>query len=100
MPEFRTEVPHGLGQDQAVTRLKGFVEQVLEKFKDQLDGADGDWVGNVLDFSLKAAGVTITGQLTVDESAARVSGRLPLLALPMRGVIERQIAEQLESALS
>lgn len=100
MPEFKTEVPHGLGQDEAVNRLKGFVQQVRDRFQDQLDNADGAWVENVLDFSLMASGITITGKLTVEDSRAHVAGKLPIIAVPLRGMIERQIAQQLQTALT
>ncbi len=100
MPEFKTEVPHQLGKEEAVLRLKSFVEQVRDRFQDQLDNADGAWLDNVLDFTLNAAGVRITGKLTVEESRAYVAGQLPLIAVPLRGMIERQIASQLQSALA
>jgi hypothetical protein len=100
MPEFKTEVPHGLGKDEAVTRLKGFVEEVRDRFQDQLDNADGAWMENVLDFTLLASGITITGKLTVEETRAHVAGKLPIIAVPLRGMIERQIAQQLQTALT
>ncbi len=99
MPEFKTEVAHVLGRDQAVDRLKEFVDQVQDRFQGQLDAADGAWAGHVLDFSLKASGVSISGQLIVEENRARVAGKLPLMALPLRGLIERQIAQHLQTAL-
>ncbi len=100
MPEFRTEVAHQLGEGPAVERLKGFVEDARRRFQDHLQKAEGAWRGNVLEFSLKAAGFTVTGQLTVEEAVARVQGQLPFLAVPMRGIIEQRIAEQLRSELS
>jgi len=100
MPEFKTEVPHQLGKEEAVLRLKSFVEQVRDRFQDQLDNADGAWLDNVLDFTLNASGVRITGKLTVEETRAHVAGQLPLIAVPLRGMIERQIASQLQSALA
>ncbi len=100
MPEFRTEVTHQLGEGPAVERLKGFVEDTRDRFQDHLQKAEGTWRGNVLEFSLKASGFTVTGQLTVEDAVARVQGQLPLLAAPLRGMIEQKIAEQLRSELS
>jgi hypothetical protein len=100
MPGFSTEVSHTLGQAEAATRLKSFVEDVQERFKDQVSEVDGAWNDNVLDFSLTTFGLTVTGSLTVDESAARVSGQLPLAAMPFRGKIEQSIADELKQALS
>ena len=100
MPEFNAEVLHGLGREQAVVRLKEFVQQVRDQFGDQLDGAHGTWADNVLDFSLKAAGISITGTLTVDDTRAHVAGKLPIIAVPFRGMIEQRIVQQLETALT
>jgi hypothetical protein len=100
MPEFKSEVAHGLGQEQAVVRLKQFVEQIRDRFEGQVDDASGAWADNVLDFSLVASGVSISGKLTVEESRARVDGNLPLIATPFRGMIEQRITEHLQTALT
>lgn len=100
MPAFRAEVPHGLGQEEATNRLRGFVDQVQKRFADQISAVDGAWNDNVLDFSLSTNGITIKGALTVDEAVARVEGHLPLLATPFKGMIEKSIAGELSQALA
>jgi hypothetical protein len=65
-----------------------------------VEGADGTWADNVLDFSLKAAGMNITGKLTVEDTRAHVAGTLPMIAIPFRGMIEQRIVQQLETALT
>jgi hypothetical protein len=100
MPAFSTEVPHALGQTEATSRLKGFVEQVRDRYGDQVGQMSGSWTGNVLDFSLTTFGMTITGKLIVEEAAARVAGQLPLAAAFIRGQIEQRIASELQQALS
>jgi predicted NBD/HSP70 family sugar kinase len=100
MPEFKSEVAHGLGREQAVDRLKKFVQQVRDQFEDQVETADGTWADNVLDFSVKAVGISISGKLTVEDTRAHVAGTLPIMAIPFRGMIEQRIAEQLETALT
>ena len=100
MPTFRAEVAHALGQAEATARLKRFVENAQERFKDEVSHMEGAWNDNTLDFSLTTYGVTISGSLTVDDAVASVTGQLPLAALPFRGKIERSIAEELRQALS
>ena len=100
MPGFSTEVPHGLGQQTALERLKSFVDSVRQDYGEQVSAADGQWTDNILDFSLTTFGLTITGQLTVEDARARVAGQLPLAALPFRGTIENSIASELERALT
>lgn len=100
MPAFRAEVPHSLGQPEATSRLKTFIESVRQRFADQISAADGAWNENVLDFAMSTNGITIKGTLTVEHGTARVEGHLPLLAMPFRGMIERSIAGELSEALA
>jgi hypothetical protein len=100
MPAFRAEVPHGLGQEEATQRLKGFMEQVTKRFEEQITAVDGAWTDHVLNFSLSTNGITIKGALTVEEDKARVEGQLPLLASPFKGMIEKSIAGELSQALA
>ena len=100
MPAFNTEVPHQLGTEQATQRLKRFVEQVREQYKDFVTDLQGNWTDNLLTFSFQAYGLKIDGTLTVDETAARLAGNLPFAALPFRGKIEQSIAAELRRELS
>ncbi len=100
MPGFSTEIPHTLGKAEATARLKGFVEQARERFGQQVTAMDGSWNESVLDFSLTAMGLTITGTLAVEDTLARVAGKLPLAAMPFRGKIEQSIAEEVRKELA
>ena len=100
MPGFSTEVSHNLGQAEATSRLKDFVERARERFGAQVSAMDGAWTDNVLDFSLTAMGITIKGALKVEETKVRVSGQLPLAAMPFRGKIEESIAAEIKQELS
>ncbi len=100
MPSFKTEVPHHLGKEQAVERLRSFLDGVAEKYKDQVSSLDGNWTDNILDFALTTFGFSVTGKLTVEEDVARLDGQLPFAAVAFRGKIEKGIASELERALS
>lgn len=100
MPSFSAEVSHTLGQAAATDRLKDFVQDAQQRFGEHVSAMDGSWNDNVLDFSLSAFGMKITGTMTVDESGVRVAGQLPLTAMPFRGKIQQTIAAELEQALS
>ena len=100
MPGFSTEVPHDLGQAEATSRLKLLVERAGKRIGNQVSAMDGSWNDSVLSFSLTALGMKIKGTLTVDDSSARVSGQLPLAAMPFRGKIEKSIAAEIKQELS
>ena len=100
MPSFNTEVPHQLGQETATERLKGFVDRVSERFKDQVSSVDGNWEANSLSFSLTTFGFTIDGKMDVEDDKVLLNGNLPFAAVAFRGKIEQSIASELEKALN
>ncbi len=100
MPAFGTEVPHSLGKEAATERLKSFIDQVRDRFKDKVSAIDGSWQENKLDFSLTTFGITVTGKLTVEEEKAVLDGQLPFAAFAFKGKIEQDIKAALEKALA
>lgn len=99
MPSFSTEVPHSLGREEATRRLKGFVDQVSERYKEQVSSMQGEWNEHVLTFAMIAYQIKIEGVLTVEEDKAVVNGTLPFAAMMFRGKIQSAIAAELEKAL-
>jgi hypothetical protein len=100
VPGFSASVCHSLGKEEATTRLKGFVEDMRTRFRDEVSAAHGTWTGNVLDFSLTAMGMTVNGTLVVEDKKAKVDGQLPFAALPFRGRIEKSIVSELSTVLT
>lgn len=100
MPAFHTEVPHSLGKEQATEKLKKFLEQVSERYKDQVSAIGGEWEENKLKFSLTTFGFTISGDLTVEEEVAVLDGQLPFAAMAFKGKVEQGIKAELEKALA
>lgn len=100
MPAFQVEVTHTLTRDEAITRLRSFVERVREHYKDQVSSVEGSWVENLLDFSITSYGFSISGKLTVEDQLAKLAGQIPFAALAFRGKIEKSFASELKKALS
>ena len=100
MPKFQAEATHALGREQALTRLKGFLEKVEQEYAGQVSSLESEWVEEVLEFALTAYGFTIKGAVSVEDEKAEVNGNLPLAAAPFRGKIEKSISQALESALA
>jgi monoamine oxidase len=99
MPTFTTEVTHQLSQQEAMVRLDNLIQQVAQKFEQQLSAVDCTWTSNVLGFSLTTKGVTVKGTMTVHANVVQVHGKLPLVALPFRGTIQQSLAQELTQAL-
>jgi hypothetical protein len=100
MPGFSTQVSHPLDKQSAVTKLKGLVESLKTKYKEVASDVTGTWADNVLNFSMKVMGFTITGKVTVEDRQAKVEGQLPLAATMFRGRIEESIKTEMEKELA
>jgi hypothetical protein len=100
MPSFSTQVSHPLDQQTAVERLKGLMGGLQHKYKDVASDVQGTWTDNVLNFSLKVMGFTVSGTVTVLDRVANVTGKLPLAAAMFRGRIEESIKSEMEKELA
>lgn len=100
MPGFSTEVPHTLGRDAAIEKLRGFADRVKDKYKDQVSSMTGEWQDNIFNFALTTYGFTISGILTVEEQLARLEASLPFAALAFKGKIEQSFAAEIKKALA
>jgi hypothetical protein len=100
MPAFSTEVPHTLGKEVAIEKLKNLVDKVHEKYKDQVSSMTGDWADNVLSFAMTTYGFTINGDLTVEDDVAKLAGQIPFAAIAFKGKIQQSFAHEIEKALA
>ena len=100
MPGFTTEVPHELGKDAAVDKLKNFLSQVQERYPKEISDIGGSWTDNVLNYEFTTFGIKIDGTLTVEEALVRMEGNLPFAAIMFKGKISNSIKVALEKAIA
>lgn len=80
---------HSLSVDEAKRRA----EQVLEKLKSK--GIQGTWSGNTFTITKPA-----TGTMVVSASDLRIAIDLPFMLRPLKGKIEQEINNELNTALA
>ena len=100
MPGFNTEVNHELGKDAAVEKLKGFLDQVKERYPKEISQINGAWEDNVLNYEFTTFGIKVDGTLTVEEGVVRMEGNLPFAAMMFKGKISNSIKVALEKAIA
>lgn len=100
MPKMSVSVPHTLGQAEALGRVQGMIGQLKQQYGDQITDLNETWSGNQGDFSLKAMGFHISGNLVVTEAAVEMEGNLPLMAAPFKGQIEEMVRAEAERLLA
>ncbi len=100
MPGFNAEVKHELGRDAAIEKLKGFLDQVKERYPKEISRIQGVWEDNVLSYELTTFGIKVDGTLTVEEKLVRMEGNLPFAAMMFKGKISDSIKIALEKAIA
>jgi len=99
MPKLSMSVPHSLGQEEAVERLKEHFSSIKEAYGEHVSRLEEQWDDHVLTFLFTTRGVTVNGTVTIDPSDVKVVARLPLAAMIFKGRIESQIRERLSQML-
>ena len=100
MPRSSITIDHQLGQQEALNRLKGMLAQVKENYGSHVTDLEERWTDSGGDFSFKAMGFTISGDLTVTDSKVMIDAEYPWAAKPFQGTIETTIRERAERLLS
>lgn len=99
MPQMKVNVDHQLAPDEAIKRLRSFLELVKQAYGHQVSHLQENWEERSGTFSFKAMGFKTSGSLEVDHAEVRVVGQIPLAAMMFRGKIEETLREQLARAL-
>ena len=71
-------IPHHLGKDEAVRRMKTGLQKVMQPFGSMLTVVQQDWTDNRLEFRIRALGQTSNGIVDVEEDHVRLEIHLPL----------------------
>ena len=100
MPRIAIAMPHVLGQETAVARVKQLLEKVKHKYQDQVSDLAETWNDNVMDFQFKTYTFNIKGQLKVEPNQVALDGDIPFAALMFKGRIEQTLKDELTRLLA
>jgi putative polyhydroxyalkanoic acid system protein len=99
MPSLKLSVPHQLGQEEAVARLRGFMEKVKQRYQNQVSDLEEQWTDNVLDFGFKTYGFQIKGHMAVEPTEVKFDGQIPFAAMMFKGKIEQTIRDEMNKLM-
>ena len=100
MPNIEMNIPHSLGQEEALNRIQQLLSNVQQRFAGQLKDVKQDWSGNEGSFSFSVMNMPVSGKLTVNKSDVALDGKLPLAASLFQGKIKEIIMEEGKKVLS
>lgn len=99
MPRINMQIPHQLGEEEALRRLKEKLDIAMNTYQSQVSDLHQQWDGQQLSFGFKVVGMKVSGTLTVDDSAVKLAAALPFAAMMFKGTIERRLREELGGLL-
>lgn len=101
MAKLDMAITHSLTQEDALARIKGLLGDVKVKFADMITDLSEEWDGSSGKFSFKAKGMAVSGKLTVESSAVKISSEeLPFLVSLAKPRIEQMIRERASTLLA
>lgn len=100
MPGFKVSVPHRHDTVIIAQRLRMFADKLRGQMTVEVSDLVEEWdsEGN-LRFAFRTKGMQVSGKLENRLSEVLVTGTIPFLALPFRGMIEDQLAEKIREAI-
>jgi hypothetical protein len=96
---MKMSVPHELGRDDALQRLKGLLGDMKQQYGDKVTDLQENWTDAGGTFSFKAMGFKLSGTLNVTDTEMQFDGELPWAAKPFQGTVEATIRERAERLL-
>ena len=100
MSSLTMATSHVLGQEEAMRRLKEKFSVVRETYRGQFSDLHEEWHENTLSFGFKAVGMKVSGTVAVGAADVQLHAKLPLAAIVIKGLIERQIRAELGELLT
>lgn len=92
-------IPHSLGREEAMNRIRQLLENVQQRFAGQVSDIRQDWSDNEGTFSFSVMNMPVSGKLTVNNNDVALDGKLPLAASLFQGKIKAVIMEEARKVL-
>ncbi len=100
MPKMHMEIPHQLGEQEALSRIQTMIPKMKERYGQQIKDVHEEWTGSNGVFAFNAMGFNIKGMISVQSDEVVLDGNLPIAASPFKGRIESMIREQAAELLT
>lgn len=100
MPNIEMNIPHSLGQEEALKRIQQLLDNVQQRFGGQIKDIQQDWSNNEGTFSFSVMNMPVSGKLTVNNNDVALDGKLPMAAALFQGKIKEIIMEEGKKVLS
>ena len=87
-------IPHRLGKDEAIRRLKSGVAEIRTRFTQIFTISEETWDGDHLQFRISALGQMVSGSINVAEDNVRLEVVLPWLLAKLAETLQPLIRRE------
>lgn len=100
MSSSKVTVPHELGKDEALRRIKAILGKAQGDGGGRLSDVQETWTGDGGSYSFKVAGFKVSGSIEVRDTDVEIDVNYPLAARPFKETIETTLRDRAESVLA
>jgi hypothetical protein len=100
MPALNLNIPHQLSKEEALSRIKNLLATVKDEQKDVVTDLKEDWQDNKGNFSFKAKGFNLAGDIEVNDADVQIHSELPIAVSFFKGVISDMIMKKTKELLA
>lgn len=99
MSSLNISIPHNLSKEEALTRIKGLLQQVKEEQANIVSNVKEDWSEDKGQFGFTAMGFDLAGDINVSEDNVEINAELPFAVALFKGRIKEIITEKATALL-
>src|SRR5262245_38234975 len=100
MSTLKLNIPHNLTEEDALARIKNLLVNLKEEQKDNISNVKEHWEGNRGNFSFRARGFDLSGNILVNSSGVEINSDLPWAVSFFKGTISDMINKKAKELLA
>ena len=99
MSSLNLNIPHHLSKEEALSRIKNLLSSLKQEHKDMISDVQESWNGNKGNFSFKAKGFNLAGEIIVNDNNVQINSDLPFAVSFFKGAISDVITKKAKTLL-
>ena len=100
MSSLNLNIPHSLSKEEAISRIKNLFSNLKDEHKDMISDVHESWQENKGNFSFKAKGFNLAGDIIVNDSNVQINSDLPFAVSFFKSAISDVITKKAKTLLS
>jgi len=100
MSSLNLNIPHSLSKEEAISRIKNLFSNLKDEHKDMISDVHEGWQDNKGNFSFKAKGFNLAGDIIVNDSNVQINSDLPFAVSFFKSAISDVITKKAKTLLS